>query len=63
MKFYLNLIDGEDRPYITSNRPSKKRQKMLIDQGASLFEIDVEIPGWKWKHGKLSVIAKPMKVD
>lgn len=63
MKFYLNLKDGEERPYITSTRPSKDRQKMLKEQGHVLFEIDVEVPGFEWRHGRVTVIAKPMRVD
>lgn len=63
MKFYITMQDGADRPYVSSSRPTKERQALLIDQGCELFEVEVDIPGWEWEHGKVSAVAEPMKVD
>ncbi len=62
-KIYLNMKDGEPRPYATAIRPSEERQKAVIADGGRLFEVDVDIPGFGWKHGKVTAFAKPMKVD
>lgn len=63
MKFYITLQDSADRPYITARMPPKERQAELIKQGCELFEVDVELPGWEWKHGKVCAVAKAVKVD
>lgn len=63
MKIYLNLKDGEGRPYATTIKPSKERQEAITADGGVLFEVDVEIPGWEWKHGRVTAIAKPLAVE
>ena len=62
-KLYLNMKDGEPRPYATAIRPSKERIAAVIAGGGKMFEVDVEIPGFEWTEGKVTAAAKPMKVD
>lgn len=63
MKFYIVMKDQADRPYVTSARPSRERQALMIDQGCELFEVEVDIPGWEWKHGRVTAVCEQMKVD
>lgn len=55
---YITLVNGADRPYVSSLPPGRERKESLKKQGAVVYLAEVLIPSFRMHDHKVQVLAR-----